>query len=70
MANTAGGALSVCPFYLRDEKKSITCEGFLNESRIKIEFRDSEQRENWQKNNCYLFRCDCPYKKIIEKKYE
>lgn len=27
MANTAAGALAVCPFYLSDSKMTITCEG-------------------------------------------
>lgn len=70
MANTAGGVLSLCPFYLRDGKCSITCEGLIDNSRMIIMFEEAQQRQEWQEKNCYLYRCDCPYKKILEKKYE
>ncbi len=70
MANTASGALAVCPFYLSDDKRTITCEGLTEEGKVLLIFKDTQQRKEWQRNNCYLYRCDCPLKKVLNSKYE
>jgi hypothetical protein len=70
MANTAAGALAVCPFYLSDSKTTITCEGLTEKGKVLLVFEDAQQRKEWLRNNCYLYRCDCPLKKILNSKYE
>lgn len=34
MANTAAGALVVCPFYLSDTKLTISCEGLTEKEKL------------------------------------
>ena len=70
MANTAAGALAVCPFFLSDSKTTITCEGLTEKGKVLLVFEDAQQRKAWQRSNCYLYRCDCPLKKILNSKYE
>lgn len=65
MANTAAGALAVCPFYLSDSKTTITCEGLTEKGKVLLVFEDAQQRKVWQRSNCYLYRCDCPLKKYL-----
>ena len=38
--------------------------------KVLLVFEDAQQRKEWLRNNCYLYRCDCPLKKILNSKYE
>ena len=36
--------------------------------KVILVFEDAKQRKEWLHNNCYLYRCDCPLRKLINDK--
>ena len=71
MPNYTGGADTVCPFYLREEAKSISCEGFGLASVMTMKFKKTEEKRAWQNQYCFLFSYGrCPIAAAIAKKYE
>lgn len=61
MANFTFGATTICPFYLRETEKSITCEGLQGNATIVLKFLSSSQKQKFQKQKCgnfnYIFLC-------------
>lgn len=67
MANYTGGANAVCPFYIREADKSITCEGAIPGAENAIKFTTEEEKRRHQDRYCSTFRFgDCPTAKAIE----
>lgn len=58
----------LCPFYVRDDKRSITCEGQITSTSTNFFGSASEKRVHFYKYCCkdYL---RCEHEKNIEKKY-
>ncbi len=71
MSNYKGGANTVCPFYIRENVLSLTCEGCMEGSMTTIRFRCPSDKELWQEEICahYHFR-RCPLASSAELKYE
>jgi hypothetical protein len=69
--NTTGSANAICPFYLRESTKSISCEGFAGEACL-IRFDSAGARRTWALDHCerYDYGERCPYAKMMEKLYE
>ena len=71
MPNYTGGADTVCPFYLREDAKSISCESFGLASVMTMKFKKTEEKRAWQSQYCFLFSYGrCPIAAAIERKYE
>ena len=72
MASYSGGAKAFCPFYLKESKKSITCEGLIDGVDSLMRFRDETAKKNYQENHCnserYYLRCR--HAKALHEKYE
>lgn len=70
MANITGGALCVCPFYLREATMSISCEGFVGEACL-IRFVSQRAKLEWQIAHCESmeYASRCPYAAMLEAMY-
>lgn len=71
MANFTGGVLNVCPFYLRETNKSISCEGFAGEACL-VRFRCQADKLKWATEHCERFDYvrRCPYAAMMEALYK
>ena len=66
------GDIKICPFYIFGTKLSVSCEGAgLGQKKIMIKFCTEKGRRDWQKKYCsQMGYQDCPYAKMIERKYK
>lgn len=62
--------LTKCPFYIRSQKLSISCEGIVDGTETAIKFTTETEKRNFQKKNCFRHCSGCEIKKIIEQKYK
>lgn len=57
--------LAVCPYYLSDNDKSVTCEDTIRQ------FRTRELKRSYLQEYCCSFRWkDCPYARALDQVYE
>lgn len=71
MASTTGGAHAVCPFYIREYKRSITCEGVGQSDEILHRFSGGQEKAEFQRRYCFgygFYRC--PVARMLWEKYE
>ena len=70
--NWKGGAETVCPFYKRESKYMISCEGFYGETELVTRFKKANDKDKWQKKVCFQMElCAlCPVHSLLEAKYE
>lgn len=54
MANYTGG-MAVCPFYQRESRLSIICEGYCEDQQVGMKFRTEEEKRAWQREYCLRF---------------
>mgnify|MGYP005760012999 CR=1 FL=1 len=54
MANYTGG-MAVCPFYQRESRLSIICEGYCEEQQVGMKFRTEAEKRAWQREYCLRF---------------
>lgn len=70
MANW-GGAV-ICPYYISQGKKSVTCES-VEEKEIKstvMRFEREEKKKDWMEKYCVKWTYkECPYAKMKEERY-
>jgi hypothetical protein len=67
LANYKGGATTICPYYEREAKLSISCQGVIDESQNMTKFESTEAKKKWQENVCFTYQYDkCPIVKILE----
>lgn len=61
-----------CPFFHKDDKSSIVCEGCEENSSVRQTFANKEKRQQWQKKYCNDTHscCNCPVYQIANEKYE
>lgn len=69
--NWKGGAETVCPYYERESKYTITCEGVYGGTELVTRFKRAEDKSHWQERICYdLSRCClCPVHNLLDEKY-
>lgn len=72
MAHTVGGGRTRCPYYLREDRLCIDCEGFAGGSTVTQTFVDEAAKERWQARRCFTMQYGrrCPVAKVLEAKYE
>lgn len=58
-----------CPFYIKDERNMIVCEGFGGSSRVTQQFGKKEQKEAFLKKCCCGKYEECQMHGLIENKY-
>ncbi len=70
MYDKTGEQLTKCPFYIRSQKLSITCEGIVEGTETAMKFQTEKEKRDFQKKNCFKHRTDCKIKRCIAQKYE
>jgi len=60
--------IAVCPFYLRESGRSITCEGLTDGVDNSVKFRDENSKKGWFDKYCGCFGyVHCPYARYLSK---
>jgi len=72
VANYTFGSRTVCPFYLKEARKSITCEGLADGTMSMTRFASEEEKQRFQAENCEMYNFDrfCPMAAALMRKYE
>lgn len=59
-----------CPYYRGDIEKSIKCEGAINKICTQP-FKSHQKKETYKEKYCCSFNYkNCPYCKMLDRKYE
>lgn len=71
MSNSTGGGKTVCPFYLKEAKFSITCEGIILGTQMMTRFGSEEEKLNHQKCHCmrFTYKDTCPAAYFLTDEY-
>ena len=59
MSNYSGG-MAICPFYQREARLSIICEGYTPQQNLMMRFESEAEKQRWQQEYClryYYPRC-------------
>lgn len=72
MANHTYGARTICPFYLKEARLSITCEGLSDGTVCMTRFETTEAKEDFQAMNCEMYNYEncCPLAAALMQKYQ
>lgn len=71
MANWKSGARVICPYYIREARYSITCEGALPGTWNMMRFETPELKEDHQRDFCEDFcYVGCPVAQLLEEKHK
>ena len=62
--------LTKCPFYVRSQKLSITCECIVEGTETASKFETEREKREFQQNNCFKHHSNCNIKRILEQRYE
>lgn len=72
MGNYTFGTKTVCPFYIKEALKSITCEGLTAGTDNMTRFMSSEDKLCYQEQHCEMYDSEnhCPLAAALMRKYE
>lgn len=71
MASTYGGAHAVCPFFIREYSKSVSCEGLSDQAEIIYKFGSAHAKCAHQRRYCFGYDfARCPIAEAILKQYD
>lgn len=65
-----GEVAAKCPFYIRESRLSITCEGADEHAEFAAKFETQAEKLEWQQNRCFQFHPDCPIYRMAARKYD
>ena len=71
MPNDVGSGRAVCPFYSREGKLEIVCEGFFERTAAVIRFQNGADKRAFQQKHCETYHYDsvCPVAEKLMEKY-
>lgn len=71
MGNFSGGGKAICPFYIKEARLSITCEGLIAGTCAMTRFLSVEQKIEFQEKHCdvYEYETTCPMAVVLFWKY-
>lgn len=55
-----GSAMTKCPFYIRDNERTVVCEGLIDNTSVLTKFPTKENKEMHQKCHCFNWPNTCP----------
>jgi hypothetical protein len=72
VGNFTAGAKTICPFYIKEAKKSVTCEGLRPRMDTMIRFTSEADKRRFQHLNCerYGYEYRCLYAAALLSKYD
>ena len=60
-----------CPFYIAERERQIICEGAVDNTVTEIKFESALAKRKYEKEFCCVkLGSECPYNKLLNKKYE
>lgn len=59
-----------CPYYNRESKLQITCEGIEHGTKLATKFPSEHAKRDYQETYCFERDSVCPIKIILDMKYE
>ena len=70
MASAYGSTHTVCPFFIREYSKSVSCEGLSERDEIIYKFGSEPAKNAHQRKYCFGYNFTrCPIAKVIFDKY-
>ena len=71
MANYAGGATAVCPFYQHESRYTVTCEGLYDDCVQQVKFNEAADKTAYVAHVCssFSYRRMCPIARLLEEKW-
>ena len=57
-----------CPYYIREARLSMTCEGFFSDE-VVFRFNNEKEKETYQEENCFMYPSGCLICSQNDKKY-
>ena len=71
MSRTARETRVKCPYFVKNLRELLVCEGCLPNTRMTTRFPDSAAKARHMETNCYLpDGGDCPLAKAVRGRYE
>ena len=70
MPNYAGGVNVLCPFYVREADKSISCEGFYDNNTLMTKFPSKDSKREFMARKCENAYQSCMLARALIRKYE
>ena len=58
-----------CPYFLREYKRTITCEGLIDGSTNTIKFDQEEDKASYIKEHCFCYPNTCHIACALDNKY-
>lgn len=59
-----------CPYFERESKFSVTCEGIYKNTTIKTEFESEDDKIKFEERECFRYPNECIVQKIKNKIYD
>ncbi len=71
VGNFHGGANTICPYYIKEAEKSITCESTIEGAANMLRFVTRELKEEYQHDfcECFCYR-GCPVAQLMEERFK
>lgn len=60
-----------CPYFIRDSRKTITCEGIIGGALTQMVFETEAKKDAHIRNECIRYPdCECTVRFALDKKYK
>lgn len=70
MATVFDQVNTLCPFYISEDCKRISCEGVCKGSTVRLLFTAGKKKQQYKQKYCNMDYVSCPICKMLYKKYE
>ena len=64
-----GTTKAVCPYFIREGVRTITCEGFTNDAKSVQCFRTPAQKLEYQREHCFCFNAECVIRRRNDERF-
>lgn len=65
-----GVTMAVCPYFIRESARTVTCEGFVNNAKSTLSFQTPTQKLDFQKDHCFCYDSECPVRLKNDSRFE
>lgn len=59
-----------CPYFKRESRLQIACEGISTADAVALKFETQEQKKEYMERECYRFPNECKIAAVVEEKYK
>ncbi len=65
-----GVTRAVCPYFIRESARTITCEGFVNDAKSTLSFQTPSKKLDFQKMHCFCYESECAVREKNNTRFE